>query len=174
VGALPPGNNRPRYSPPSPYGARRRLELRRASVHRLLPPGNNRFRYRASAPAQPGARRRLERRRSRPPPPRPSNRPHARPPRRQGGSRMNRHRNHPDQGARLNLTGGGRRPHRANHHADGPGHTSRIGVLGRANGAAIHAPCVLAPLGPALAIAAPVPAGSPSTAVTATATAKTA
>jgi hypothetical protein len=101
----------------------------------------------------------------------------------------------------LNLTGGGRRPHRANHHADGPGHTSRIGVLGRKPvgspplplgrshmtgnlapslprpgtlGAAIHAPCVLAPLGPALAIAAPVPAGSPSTAVTATATAKTA
>ena len=91
-----------------------------------------------------------------------------------GRGALDRERASAKKGTQVNHTGAGRRPHRANHHADGPGHTSRIGVLGHANGAAIHAPCVLAPLGPALAIAAPVSAGSPSTAVTATATAKTA
>ena len=63
----------------------------------------------------------------------------------------------------------GRRPRRASHHAGGGGHTSRTGVLGPVNGAAINGPCAGALLGPALAIAAPVPAGSPPTAVTATA-----
>lgn len=70
------------------------------------------------------------------------------------------------------LAGAGRRPRRARHHSDDGGHTSRIGVLGHANGAAIHPPCVLAPLGPASAIAAPVPAESPPTAVTAKAKVK--
>lgn len=70
------------------------------------------------------------------------------------------------------LLGVVRRPHRARHRAGGSGHTSRTGVLSRANGAAIHPPCVLAPLDPALALAAPVPAEPPPTAVTATAKAK--